>query len=218
MPRRTKPPKLLSPQQQAKFLRKQERRARTDAWLKAHPKTKIALYIGVIVFALLLCGICAGGTLAAFHGTEATASPTTQAVIQSNTTPTTDNSLPTDTPTATPTHIAIVHPTPQPTPIPTHAPQPTQKPTQPPPKPTSAPACQAVNNNPWCYNFSPGNLIYNPPSNFCDYFNCIPSFWGSDDPDNGHVVECADTTYSQSGGESGACSYHGGVMRALYSH
>jgi len=25
-------------------------------------------------------------------------------------------------------------------------------------------------------------------------------------------------TYSQSGGESGACSSHGGVMRPLYSH
>jgi len=218
MPRRTKPPKFLSPQQQAKFLRKQERRARTDAWLKAHPKTRIALYAGVIVLALLLCGLCAGGTWAAFHSPGVTASPTAQPVIQSNTTPTTDTSLPTDTPTATPTHMAIVHPTPQPTPIPTHALQPTQKPTQPPPKPTSAPACQAVNNNPWCYNFSPGSLIYNPPQAFCNYFNCIPSFWGADDPDGGHVVECQDGMFSQSGGESGACSYHGGMMRPLYSH
>jgi len=212
MPRRTKPPKLLSPQQQAKLLRKQERRAKINAWLKAHPKTRIALAIGVIVLALLLCDFGAGRIWAAFHSPGVTASPTTQAVIQSNAT------LPTDTPTATPTQVAVVHPTPQPTPIPTHAPQPTQKPTQPPPKPTSASACPAVNNNPWCYDFSPGSLIYNPPQAFCDYFNCIPSFWGSDDPDGGHVVECQDGTFSQSGGESGACSYHDGVMRALYSH
>jgi hypothetical protein len=64
----------------------------------------------------------------------------------------------------------------------------------------------------------PGNLIYTPPSNFCSYFNCISSFWEPDDPGDGYVVQCADGSFSQSGGERGACSYHVGVSRPLYSH
>ena len=69
--------------------------------------------------------------------------------------------------------------------------------------------------NPWGYNFTPGNLIYSPPGDFCGYFPCIPSFWNST---NGYVVECNDGDFSHSGGRSGACSYHGGEMRPLYSH
>lgn len=75
--------------------------------------------------------------------------------------------------------------------------------------------CQAENGNPWCYNFVPGYLIYSAPSNFCYYFDCIPSFWQST---NGYVAICDDGTYSHSGGVQGACSYHGGVMQPLYSH
>jgi len=117
---------------------------------------------------------------------------------------------PTDTPTATP------QPTPKPTLRPTQAPvRPT--PIPPTPRPTS-PSCQAVHNNPWCYTFVQGKPIYYPPSRFCNYFSCIPSFYGSDDPGDGYIVECNDGTYSQSGGEKGACSYHSGVMRPLYSH
>lgn len=92
----------------------------------------------------------------------------------------------------------------------TPPPQPTRQaiPT-PTPRPTRPPTCQAINNNAWCDNFSLGNLSYNPPSNFCDYFTCLAGFWGSDDPGDGYVVECADGTFSQSGGERGACSSHG---------
>jgi len=64
----------------------------------------------------------------------------------------------------------------------------------------------------------PGNLIYHPPSNFCDYFTCVASFWGADDPGDGYVVQCSDGMYSQAGGEPEACSSHGGVYRPLYSH
>jgi hypothetical protein len=92
------------------------------------------------------------------------------------------------------------------------SPSPTPTPT---PRPTPTPAPTGVYGNPWGYNFTPGNLIYNPPSAFCSYFNCIPSFWQST---NGYVVECVDTMFSHSGGRSGACSYHGGEWRALYSH
>jgi hypothetical protein len=37
-------------------------------------------------------------------------------------------------------------------------------------------------------------------SDFCSYFNCIPSFWQST---NGYGEECHDGTYSHSGGRSG---------------
>jgi hypothetical protein len=44
-------------------------------------------------------------------------------------------------------------------------------------------------------------------SSFCDTHDCIPNF----DNGNGSVVQCADGTYSHSGGIQGACSHHGGV-------
>ena len=81
--------------------------------------------------------------------------------------------------------------------------------------PTPTPAvCQAVNNNPWCYNFSPGSLIYNPSSNFCSYFNCVNTFWNG----RGYVTQCNDGSYSKNGGMEGNCSFHGGKKRPLYSH
>ena len=52
---------------------------------------------------------------------------------------------------------------------------------------------------------------YSPPSSFCKYFNCIPSFWTST---NGYIEECVDETYSHSGGRS--CSYHVVNQRPLY--
>lgn len=130
------------------------------------------------------------------------------------------------TPTATsaaivaassPTHAATVTPAarattaPKTTPVVKATPQPTHQAT---PRPTPThPACS----NPWCYSFSGSVLIYTPPGNFCSYFNCIASFWGSDDPGDGYIVQCADGLFSQSGGERGACSSHGGVSRPLYS-
>ncbi len=110
---------------------------------------------------------------------------------------------------------------PSPTPIPTQKPKPALAPTHA-PQPTQPPAtptpCPGINCNPWGYNFNPGNLIYYPPATFCNYFACITSFVEPDDPGDGYVVECSDSMFSQSGGERGACSYHGGVLRPLYSH
>ncbi len=78
-----------------------------------------------------------------------------------------------------------------------------------PPNTCGAPA------NPFGYDFCPpASVIYSPPSSFCGYFNCIPSFW---DSTKGYVEECHDGTYSHSGGRPGACSYHGGELRPLYS-
>ena len=68
--------------------------------------------------------------------------------------------------------------------------------------------------NPWGYNFETGNVIYSPPSNFCNYFPCILSFGNG----SGYVIECADGKFSKSGGRPGACSQHGGYSRTLFSH
>jgi hypothetical protein len=67
--------------------------------------------------------------------------------------------------------------------------------------------------NPWNYTFCGGSFITSPPSNFCGYFNCIASFANG----RGYVMQCADRTYSKSGGISGSCSGHGGNARALYA-
>jgi hypothetical protein len=112
--------------------------------------------------------------------------------------------------THTPTHAATRTPTPKPTATP--QPAPTDTPVPPPPAPTCIPG--AVNCNPYGYNFEPGNLIYNPPGNFCTYFNCIASFWDG----RGYVIQCVDGTFSKSGGIQGSCSHHGGNSRPLYSH
>ena len=47
-------------------------------------------------------------------------------------------------------------------------------------------------------------------TDFCSTHVCIPNYpYGT-----GTTVQCADGTYSHSGGKQGACSYHGGVARA----
>lgn len=35
---------------------------------------------------------------------------------------------------------------------------------------------------------------------FCNYFNCIPTFYSSDDPDDRFIIECQDRTYSHTEG------------------
>lgn len=154
-----------------------------------------------LLIVLTMCGLCSAVVTASQSGQTANApTPTaTSAAVQ-----------PAQVNASSPTTVAI-QPTATPKPTPTPKPAPTHKPAS---TPAPKPKCQAVNNNPWCYNFSPGNLIYNPPSNFCDYFNCIASFWNG----TGFVNECADQTYSKSGGHSGDCSHHGGELRPLYSH
>jgi hypothetical protein len=69
--------------------------------------------------------------------------------------------------------------------------------------------------NPYGYDFTSGNAIYSPPSDFCSYFDCIPSFWNQT---NGYVEQCSDLLFSHSGGVQGACSSHGGAYRQLFSH
>lgn len=184
-------------------------------WLNTASRSRTLTLGCLLPLCLALC--CVVASVAAFSGSKQAAQPTptaTTAVLVAQDTPT-DTPIPTDTPTATPLPTAT--PTPKPTPIPTPKPQPTQPP-RPTPTPTPKPHCSGVNNNPWCYDFNPGNLIYVPPSGFCGYFNCIATFYAPDDPGDGYIIECTDSTYSQSGGERGACSSHGGELRPLYSH
>ena len=118
--------------------------------------------------------------------------------------------------TATPTNTPAATPTPTPKATAASTPKP-PTPRPPTPRPTRTPAppvatCGAPS-NPWGYNFCGGNFIYSPPGTFCNYFNCIKSFWQHT---NGYVDQCVDGTYSHSGGIQGACSYHGGESRPLY--
>lgn len=183
-------------------------------------KPPVWAYVVTAIVALVVCSCIGSTVLSAVANNNAHTSNTPPATSTTNAetlatsmTQTSPTPMPTVAPTQPPT------PTPVPKPTATPTPRPTPKPTQPPaPKPTPTPSCQAVNGNPWCYNFNSGSLIYNPPSNFCSYFNCISSFWEPDDPGDGYVIQCQDSTYSQSGGERGACSYHGGEARPLYAH
>ena len=174
-------------------------------------RAKIGIITGSVV-ALISLAFATGTSATGAHTATDRATPTTIAQTHQKSTTVPPPKLtiaPTTTPTPTPkpTVAPTTTPTPAPTltPRPTSAPQPTQPPQQ----------TGGVNGNPWGYDFHPGNLIYSPPENFCDYFHCITSFWKST---NGYVDECNDGTYSHSGGRSGACSKHGKEMRPLYSH
>jgi hypothetical protein len=148
-----------------------------------------------------------GGTTTAQSTTQATAEPTTEPSAPPATI-TTSTPQPTDTPTAppAPTSTPTAAPTPPPTPVPT--PRPTPAP--PPPAPV-ANTCGAPS-NPWGYTFCAGATINSPPSSFCNYFDCIASFWNG----TGYVEQCVDLTFSKSGGHSGSCSHHGGNKRPLF--
>jgi hypothetical protein len=103
------------------------------------------------------------------------------------------------------------------------APRTTAAPTTHSAKPSPAPTTHSASHtpstcgapsNPFGYNFcGNGAHVTSPPLNVCDYFNCINSFWNG----NGYMVECNDGMYSMSGGLRGACSYHDGEERAVYS-
>lgn len=156
--------------------------------------------IGLVLFGLL--------TSASYAHGQAAYSAYIAATNSGQIATTSGNSNGTVAQIAAPTATEVPSPTatsipPTPTPAPTDTPVP------------PAPANTGVDGNPWGYNFTPGNLIYSPPSNFCDYFACIKSFWSST---SGYVEECQDGDFSHSGGRSGSCSYHGGDMRPLYSH
>jgi hypothetical protein len=189
---------------------------RRNAWL---------IILAVVLGGFMLIGIFSPPSPSPSN-TPATATPTVDLVIsptalaQHNPNLTTVASTPTPTPrpTATPTLKPVLRATPTSKPQPTPTLKPVLRAT-PTPRPQPTPTVHTgINGNPWGYDFNAGNLIYTPPSGFCNYFNCIATFYAPDDPGDGYIVECQDGTYSQSGGERGACSHHGGEMRPLYSH
>jgi hypothetical protein len=87
---------------------------------------------------------------------------------------------------------------------------------------TQAPAGQSVR---WRSAFAQvrRSLLVTPPTepdpsqslatDFCASHACIDNF----DNGNGYIVQCNDGMWSQSGGLSGACSYHGGESYNVYT-
>ena len=177
-------------------------------WYTSRTK-KVKLSIGCGMFlAVLLFFVCIGAAAASVNLAPPSApTPTTQTNQAALPASPAVTSLPTPTPSPTPSPTPTATPTPQPAIAPTYVPQPT-------PLPPTATPCPGINCNPWGYNFTPGNLIYHPPGKFCNYFNCIASFWNG----KGYVEECQDNTFSLSGGIQDSCSHHGRNLRPLYSH
>jgi len=185
---------------------------RVMRWCIKHPLLTLVIVIAVIVFGAV--GNAAQGASVSPQPTVTVDTQATQdaqsaqfdnnLATQAAETPYTQPSVLPPTTVIQQTPTAVVHATPRP--IVTPKPQPTQPP---------APTCQAVNNNPWCYNFTAGSLIYSPQAAFCDYFSCVSTFWVDT---NGYVAECGNGKYTHSDGVSGACSRDGGILRVLYSH
>ena len=112
-----------------------------------------------------------------------------------------------------PAHAPSTHVAPPPPPPSTHA-APAPAPAPPTTKAAPPPSLCGAPNNPYGYNFcGVGGFISSPASSVCSYFDCISNFWNG----RGFMVECNDGTYSMSGGISGACSYHKGEQRPVYS-
>jgi len=172
--------------------------------------TFLVVWLGVVALAAPPSTTSPAYTPTALAPSATATPPRTVAATASPSATATVTPSPTGTPTVAPTKAAVVV---------VATPKPTTRPTTPPPPPPP-PAfnyCGAPS-NPWHYSFCGGNLISSPPSNFCNYFGCIASFWHEDIPNDGYVVQCADRTFSLSGGESGGvCNYHGGPLRPLYS-
>ena len=184
---------------------RQRDHAETEAWSPREKRDGAvsATRFGPLRLAFLVA--IAAVILAACGSADQASLPTTgvsAAVLMATATP-----LPTASPTPAPTPAPTLAPTPKPA-IVVPPPAPPKPPPPPPPKSTcGAPA------NPWGYNFCAGNVINSPPSNFCSYFACIPSFWKNT---KGYVDQCIDGMYSHSGGRQGACSYHVGESRPLF--
>jgi hypothetical protein len=72
----------------------------------------------------------------------------------------------------------------------------------PPAAPTDYPGCATPDDTANCVPPDPGG----DTTTFCDSHQCIDNF----DYGTGDIVQCGDGMWSQSGGNPGACSYHGG--------
>jgi PASTA domain len=70
-----------------------------------------------------------------------------------------------------------------------------------------------VNGNPWGYNWECCKKIFDPPSDFCSWFECVLTFYNG----TSFVVQCRDDTFSATGGSKQTCSGHDGHKRTLFS-
>lgn len=182
-----------------------------NAWRAASRRQKVTIVVALLIAAVAVASLTSPSANNQVAQTQPTATAAATTPSPSATPSATATESATETPTFSEAATATVAPTAKPTAKPTA--RPTPKPTPKPiPKPTATPGPYG---NPWGYDFSPGNLIYSPPSAFCSYFPCIASFWTST---NGYVVQCVDRKFSHSGGRQGVCSQHGGYYRTLYSH
>jgi hypothetical protein len=57
-----------------------------------------------------------------------------------------------------------------------------------------------------------GHPVTAPPSDVCDYLNCVDLFWTG----HGYLVRCDDGRYGLTGGRLGSCAWHGGKGRPVY--
>ena len=147
-------------------------------------------------------------------GTGPSESSSPVAIAPARSSPTSSSAKASVTPSPKPSTKPSQKPSPRPAPKASPRPTPTSthKPSPPPPMFNY---CGAPS-NPWHYNFcaaNSGTYITSPAAGICSYFNCIGNFWNG----VGYVVECSDGTYSKSGGRSGVCSYHSGVLRPLWA-
>ena len=172
-------------------------------------------FAGMVIIVALVAAVVGAATTpsASSHAQVARAESPAPSTAPSQSSGASAAATPSHSPSASPQSSPSPSPTPKqetspaaPSPKPNAVASP-QPPPPPPPSTCGAPA------NPWAYTFCGGRLIYSPPASFCNYFNCIASFWSST---NGYVVECVDGKYSHSGGVQGACSQHSGVLRPLY--
>jgi len=182
------------------------------SWIPNRPAPMVAarspwtkgLLIGGGGFGALLVGAVVIASIASAFGSPRSSNTLPPVAAASLSPAPSATSQPSQSPSAmqTASPSPSIHPSPSPKPTPKPTPKPLVKPK---PSTCGAPA------NPWGFNFCGGSKIYSPPSGFCGYFPCISSFGNSP----GYVIECKDGKYSTAGGQSGACSTHGGVLRAL---
>ena len=188
---------------------------RSSAWVENSSKGQKSR--GGLSAAFSIIGLCVAFAVTGCAGTS-TGTPTAaeqQLTTQSSPTQdvsTSDSPSAADVTTAPATSAAPTSAAPKPVVPTTHAPAPAPAPVH-----TTAatkPSLCGAPPNPFGYNFcGRGGYITSPAGTVCSYFDCIANFYNG----VGYMVECGDGTYSMSGGRRGACSYHGGVSRPVYS-
>jgi hypothetical protein len=189
---------------------------RSSVWVGKGSKS--AKSRGGLSAALSIIGLCVAFAVTGCGNTGTPTAADQQVTTQSTPTP---SDLALDSPSA-----AVVTTAPATSAAPTSAPAkppaapaPSTHAAAPAPARTTAaavtkPSLCGAPSNPFGYNFcGRGGYINSPAGTVCSYFDCIANFYNG----RGYMVECNDGTYSMSGGIRGACSYHGGVRRPVYS-